>query len=367
MKKILIGLIVLVVSITSIYYVSLVFAFNLDLKADFALQEKRLEQLRLEPNQAVVESDFANFDLDNNTLRLNEVQVLATHNSYKTMPNMYFSKVIEVIWGQKVRNGHYGMPFLTDQLDSGIRGLELDITMYGDDFILIHDPITDWRSNGPSLRLALEEIKIWSDVNQNHAPINLMFQVRSTFSPFSNKFGGLTQGDLIALDALFEEIFGADMITPGEVKAGHSTLRQAVEIDGWPLFNDCKGKVYVTFLFDDKKAEQAYVNLDPTFSTQKGFIFARLNEGLKDYTAVILADNAFEEGLADLVSKNYILRTRIDEQFSHPEDRFKASIELGSVILATDYPEGNTYDNGYVCRLTTDGKTIIQRGSIVFD
>lgn len=362
MKYALISFVILLIA----YYISLIVVFNLNIREDYKAQADRIAALRLQPSAAVDESAFVNFDITNNTLRLNEIQVLSTHNSYKTMPNMYISKPLEVLFGDKVRNGQYGMPYLTEQLDNGIRGLEIDITKYGDDFILMHDPKTDWRTNGPDFRLALEEIKIWSDANVNHIPINIMLQVRSSWTMFSHKIGAIEEADLVILNDMLEDVFGRDgIIRPEDVIGDRDNLREAVENDGWPQLSDCMGKVYFAMLFDQKTTEAQYVAIDPSFKIQNSFIFTKIHE-MQDYSSIILADSPFADGLNGLIDKNYLLRTRVDVQHNHPIDRLQASITLGSTILATDYPVGNTYTDGYICKLTSDNKTIIARGSVTF-
>ena len=345
-----------------IYYTSLWFVFSADMKNDYAAQEAWINGLTDNPRAAVNEQNFADFDLSNNTLRLNEVQVLATHNSFKAMPNMYINGFLEIFSGDKVRAGQYGLPKLYDQLDSGIRGLEIDVTMYDGKLTTVHDPVTDWRTNTTDFRLALEEIKLWSQNNSGHYPLNIMVQVRDQWSPFTTKYSGLGEEGISELDSLFEEVFKDDIITPASVKGDAESLSEAVTTTGWPLVSDCIGKVYFTLLFSDVKNLDYYVALDPEFETQNGFIMTNpKQEELQDYTAVILADDPFYEEFPSLVAAGYLLRTRVDEQWKHEEERLNASIALGSAILATDYPKNNSYQDGYICVLKEEYKTIIMR------
>jgi hypothetical protein len=353
---------IVLLALCVIYYTSLWFVFSADMKNDYAAQEAWINELTDNPRAAVNEQNFADFDLNSNTLRLNEVQVLATHNSFKAMPNMYINGFVELFGGERTRKGQYGLPKLYDQLDSGIRGLEIDVTMYDGKITTVHDPITDWRTNTTDFRLALEEIRLWSDNNPNHYPLNIMVQVRDQWSPFTTKYSALGEEGISDLDALFEEVFGGNIITPAIVKGDADSLREAVTTTGWPLVTDCMGKVYFTLLFSDQENLDYYVALDPEFETQNGFIMTNPKEmEIENYTAVILADDPFGEGYSELVEEGYLLRTRIDEQWTHPEDRRAAAIALGSVILATDYPKNNSYPDGYICELKEGYKTIIAR------
>jgi len=350
-----------------LYYISLVVLFNIQNKNDFSAQKAYYEQLLAHPYEPIDEQNLANFDIESSELKLNEFSVLATHNSYKTMPTMYISYPLSWLFGQKVKNGWYEMQPFTEQLNQGYRGLELDVCCYDNKFLLMHSPIDDWNTHSPDFALALKEIKLWSDANPGHVPIHLMLQVRNQFSPYTYKFQRMTTERLQAMDALIEQVFGDAVITPKSIKGEHATLNEAVKTHPWPKVKDSLGKVYFTILFDSPKIEANYLDIDPTFATQQAFVFIRPKETPKSYSAFILADNPQAEGLVSLKEQGYILRTRIDEQFDHSPERFQAAIKLGATVLSTDYPIGNKYEDGYVCKLTAEGKTILANDSITFN
>lgn len=367
MKKVLkISAITLIaiLSLALVLYVSLVIVFNAELNREFKAQAQYIETLRKNPGQALDESSFVDFDLENNTLHLNEIQFLATHNSFKKLPSKFVNKPLE-LFSSKVKNGYYGYDSLTEQLNKGMRGLELDVTMYDGKFVLSHNAYTDWRTNGVDFSLALEEIKIWSDLNAGHIPLNLMIQVRDSWSPYNHKYGKYSFEDFVRLDKLLSTTFGEDgIIKPGDIIGESGTVRQGVEDGNWPLLSECRGKVFFAILFDKEKNVQNYIDIDPTFKTQRAFIMTSGNK-LKDYSAIVHADDARKDTqmLENLVSKNYILRSRIDEQFDYSADRRSASIDVGAVILATDHMEGSVLAKDYVCRLNGE-KTVIARGSL---
>ncbi|MGI6214021.1 MAG: Ca2+-dependent phosphoinositide-specific phospholipase C [Christensenellales bacterium] len=357
---------IVIVAAILCYFISLIIIFNVEVKKDFKAQQERLAGLLAEEREPVNEADFVNFDVQTSELKLNEMQVLATHNSYKTMPNMYISYPLSLIFGQKTRNGWYGMKHLSEQLDQGYRGVELDVTRYDNKFILMHDPVTDWRTNGIDFALALKEIKLWSDANPDHIPLHLMLQVRNAFCPYSLKFQTLKTEELQMMDALIKDTFGDGIITPGSVKGDYDTLQEAVLAGAWPKIKDSLGKVYFTILFDQEKVKQKYIDMDTSFATQQCFFYTKLDEEPNEYSAFILADDPLTEGLDRLIEDGYFIRTRIDEQYDHREERFQAAVNIGANILATDYPLGNLYDDGYECKLTQDFKTVLARGSVVY-
>lgn len=362
-KRIVVTILVLALG-ALLSYSALAILFNVELYNEFKAQKSHIEMLKTSGLPPIDEGAFANFDLNDNDLHLNEIQVLATHNSYKRIPNKVINFPSYLV-SQRTRNGYYGYESLTKQLDVGIRGLELDITMYGDKPVLMHWPPSDWRTNGPDFALALQEIKLWSQRNPNHTPINIMLQIRDTHSPYNHKYGKVSKQDLANIDKLFVDIFGDDgIITPADVKKDYDTMQDALEQNGWPLLKDCMGKVFFLALFDSSTNRDKYLDLDRSYMSQKAFILYKRNE-VCSYTAVILGDNATidTQQLVEFVNKNYIVRSRIDEQKSYSEERWRTTIDVGATILTTDHMVGGTYAKDYVCRLDGE-KTIIARGSI---
>lgn len=251
------------------FYLFLLAAFHSDLKQDFAAQEAWVHSLRELPRTPVDEQSFAAFDLADNDYKLNEVQFIATHNSFKAMPNPYIAGFLKLFSPGGVKKGEYGLPKLYDQLDSGIRGVELDVALYGDKLITVHNALNDWRTNTTDFGLALQEIKLWSDNNPGHFPLNVMVQVRNVWSIWSAKYHKFDSASIAGLNALFAEIFGDRLLRPADVKGDAPTLRDAVTASGWPLLRDCMGKVYVTLLIDEQANEDYFVNLDPLFLCTK--------------------------------------------------------------------------------------------------
>ena len=125
----------------------------------------------------VDEASFFEGDLDaalQNGMKLNELQMIATHNSYQTpavpaMQSVYGA--VDTLSGEHILHdaGHYNAQTLTVQLNGGIRSLELDIeaqrTTDGVTFTCQHLPNIDTATNSYSLELALEEIRLAADAD----------------------------------------------------------------------------------------------------------------------------------------------------------------------------------------------------------
>ena len=162
------------------------------------------------------------YHTQDSTLRLNDIRILASHNSYKKLPN---SKVIRFLSHFKKQLGaendpiqlDYGHSLIESQLsDFNIRGLELDI--YNDPkgklyrkrkinrfiwgqrvsakepklklpgFKVLHIPDIDFESNYLTLKDALIEIKKWSDKHPNHTPILINVEAKGSSAADESSF-----------------------------------------------------------------------------------------------------------------------------------------------------------------------------------
>ena len=76
------------------------------------------------------------------SLRVDEIQVLTTHNSYHIQPDVPLAGVADDAVD-------YEHPPLDEQLeDQGIRGFELDVVNHpADEFPVVHTPVVDANSN----------------------------------------------------------------------------------------------------------------------------------------------------------------------------------------------------------------------------
>ena len=107
------------------------------------------------------------YPLDN-VLRVNDVQVLGTHNSYHLRPDRSM---------QPDDASNYAHPPLDEQLDSGIRSLEIDV-QNGPDFPVYHSIIVDQSSNCPTFAGCLDTIAQWSSANPGHVPITVFVELK---------------------------------------------------------------------------------------------------------------------------------------------------------------------------------------------
>jgi len=351
-KKIFIGLAAAVGALVLIF-IGLVVYFNLIRIVDISKQENHMEELRqLYSNQytPVDEQQFVNFDLRANDLRLNEIQLLATHNSYKKYGSAIAKFLVGVVESfEEAESMKYGFNDLTDQLNHGVRSFELDLRYRSGDFEVTHVPLVDNSSTVPKFDLALEEIRLWSDHNPGHIPIIVLLELKGDWMILDPALSDFTGAELIELDDLIKEEFGDQLFTPADMIGSHDSLRQAVTKDGWPLLNDLLGQV-IFFLHPGQYTEP-FMQARPDFKTMGMFPAAR--DGDSDYASFIIHNNPHDlEYINELVASNYIVRTRLDSSLQICPERFQNGLLSGAQILTTDFgPNHHVRDTDYVAYL----------------
>ncbi len=328
--------------------------------------------------------------MDHN-LRLNDVQVIGTHNSYKLhMPPEEFA-------AHKAHDAHgadgldYGHRPLREQLDLGIRQLELDVwddpeggrwlhppgalrqgyatppwppaqaaLMAKPGFKVMHLADIDFRSNCVTFVACLSAIRTWSAAYPRHLPIMILINAKDgKLGPGSVPALKFDTAAFDRLDAEIRSVFKpAQLITPDEVQGKYPTLREAVHANNWPSLGRARGRVlFVLDESDDKVAlyrgTRASLEGRAMFPTIKedspaaGYI--TLNDPLAD-TARIHAD----------VAAGLLVRTRADadtvEARSGDTKRRDTAFASGAQYISTDYFEPDSRFGSY--RVRFDGGAI---------
>lgn len=335
-------------------FTGLVIYFSLIRVSDIKKQAKHVEELGLlykDNYTAIDEQQFVNFDLKNNDLRLNEIQLLATHNSYKKLGSTIAKFFIGL--GDSFAEANalkYGNNSLSDQLNHGVRSFELDLRYRKNDFEVMHVPLVDNSSTVPKLSLALEEIKLWSVHNPGHIPIMVLLELKDDWLFLDPALKDFTETELAQLNQLLKKTFGEKLFSPGDIAVPGKTLNQAVKENGWPPLNDLLGKVI--FILHPGKYTDIYVALDPGFATLAIFPAASNTDTDNTYASFIVHNEPQVEIINRLVSNNYIVRTRVDSDLKISPARFKNGLNSGAQILTTDFcPNHNFKHTDYVAYL----------------
>lgn len=303
-------------------------------------------------------------------VRLNQIQVIGSHNSYHAGLTAAVGAMLRQRNPKSFDELDYAHPTLAMQLDSGVRQLELDI--YGDarggrfahpfgaaiagtgappydpagmmlqpGYKVLHLQDIDYVSNCQPFTGCLAEVRNWSRAHPGHAPLFILVETKTqppipgvpmvAPEPF-------TEAALDALDAEVLSVFPRDaLITPDDVRGTWPTLREAVLHQGWPPLAAARGKV--VFLLDQTNVTATYTASHP--SLRGRVLFTNADPAAPDAAFVERNDGSPEE-IAALVRQGFLVRTRADvgthEGRTGETARRDAALASGAQMVSTDYP-----------------------------
>lgn len=320
---------------------------------DIQEQLDRIEQLEKDYKSGnytkVNESSFCDFDLGKacaDGVKYNEVSFLGTHNSYQKecVParQKLFQDASTVTFGLvKSEKATFSADYLTDQLNLGIRSIELDVeTVVADgkiSFVCSHAPVLDMPTHCYDFALALKEIKLWSDANPNHLPVTIIIEPKKVFIPDKNmRYFSCAYANELGEQAKL--IFGDTLITPADMMGNHSSLKEMREADGWMTLSETRGHVMI--LLHDTTVTDKYIEQDTSIKTQAMFPMLRYDSRDKDYASFLLINKAkdIQVQAAEVLAKKLVIRTRSDNFGSYKESDSQIALNSGAQIVSTDYP-----------------------------
>lgn len=320
---------------------------------DIQEQLDRIEQLEKDYKSGnytkVNENSFCDFDLGKacaDGVKYNEVSFLGTHNSYQKecVParQKLFQDASTVTFGLvKSEKATFSADYLTDQLNLGIRSIELDVeTVVADgkiSFVCSHAPVLDMPTHCYDFALALKEIKLWSDANPNHLPITIIIEPKKVFIPDKNMHY-FTCGYANELGEQAKAIFGDTLITPADMIGKHSSFKEMREADDWMTLSETRG--HVMLLLHDTTVTDKYIEQDTSIKTQAMFPMLRYDSRDKDYASFLLINKAkdIQVQAAEVLGKKLVIRTRSDNFGSYKESDSQIALNSGAQIVSTDYP-----------------------------
>jgi hypothetical protein len=222
---------------------------------------------------------FQGFSQFHDSIRLNEIRVLASHNSYKKKPD---PKVLRFLLRFKKQLGasndpiqlDYGHLPLSEQFDNyGVRGIEIDINydpkgglyskrklnlfipiirqrvkdkgMKEPGFKVLHISDVDYETNYLTLKDVLIELKKWSENHPNHSPLFVNIEAKATNpgdeSKFLRKLGfkKAIPFDSLAYEKLDQELFSVlsqtNILSPSNLKGNYSSIQKRIQNENWPF------------------------------------------------------------------------------------------------------------------------------------
>lgn len=307
-------------------------------------------------------------------LRMNDVQAIGTHNSYK------LALPVEELAAHRARDRRgadsidYGHRPLAEQLDLGMRGLEIDVyhdpqggrfleppgahrrgyaeppwspddlqRMQRPGFKVMHLADIDFRSSCVTLRTCLTIVRDWSRAHPRHVPILVLINAKDGRSgpgavpplPFDARA-------FDALDAEVREIFDSgQLLVPDQVQGDFPTLREAVRAGGWPTLGQARGKVL--FALDEEPRKVALYR-GARRSLEGRAMFVNTDEDSPAAAYLTLNDPVAEQArIVRAVADGYLVRTRADadtaEARSGDVHRKRAAFRSGAQYISTDYAQ----------------------------
>ncbi|MCW6533379.1 phosphatidylinositol-specific phospholipase C1-like protein [Sphingomonas lycopersici] len=307
---------------------------------------------------------------------MNDVQVVGSHNSFKArIPAAVMARLRAI--EPKLADGldYYHLP-LSQQLDAGVRQVELDIfadpaggryadpkgeqwareageatgfdraAMLRPGYKSFHIPDLDYLSTCVTLVRCLTEIDRWSRAHPDHLPIMITINAADTPSHRPGITDPLPLDNKQLLDALDAEIRsvlpGKRLITPDDVRGKAATLRDAVRAKGWPSLAAARGRIYI--LFDVRDAvSDAYRAGHPSLAGRAMFGWYPDDQ---PESAVQIVQDPLVDGakIRRWVTEGLIVRTRADantvEARTHDLSKAKAAMASGAQAVSTDYYPG---------------------------
>ncbi len=365
--------VVLILSIVLGFFA--IFPANMErLDEDIAEQIERIAQLEADyADGKIVPVDEASFfdgDLKKELesgIRFNELRFIATHNSYQTpatdeYKQLYYN-ISELTLGfVKPEKVEFWSQTLTQQLNCGIRSLEIDIETFDRNgnisFTCMHSPCIDMTTSCYDFALAMKEISMWSDNNPNHLPITIIIEPKSGFLPLED-MEAFNLDYAIALDETLRETLGEKLFTPADMLRNYENFGAMRAANDWCKAQDMLGKVLI--LLHECNVTEDYISRDISIKTQAMFPMLREDDIDRDCTSFILAnkpadflkinDNVLRE-------KKIIARTRADKFTDVSAEQRENALISGAQIVSTDYPPRDDLEADAYTVTFESGKTI---------
>lgn len=311
------------------------------------------------------------------SIRLNEIRVLASHNSYKKKPD---PKVLGFLSRFKKQLGSsndpmqldYGHLPLPQQFDEyGVRGIEIDINydpkgglyskrkinlfvpgirqhvvdeqMKEPGFKVLHIADVDYETNYLTFKDVLIELKKWSENHPGHSPLFVNIEAKGSNpgdeSKFLRKLGfkKAIPFDSIAYEKMDEEVFSilakANIFSPADLRGNFKSVQNRIQNDNWPNLSECLGKIIFILEGNNEHIYRQKAYQHPMF------VYGNSND---EHTAFVLRNDPIDrENEIRELTKKFIVRTRSDagtiEARNNDYKRFNSAWQSGAQIISTDY------------------------------
>ena len=329
--------------------------------------------------------------------RINHFQIIGSHNSYKkALPEE--SKRLFNLNGIDANKYAYYHNSLSDQLDLGLRHLELDVVydpqgglfakpliealsgqslltdtekqeLNQPGFKTLHIPDFDFASHCVLFKNCLQELKEWSVRHPDHHPIFILMNVKENNVNIEGATPPLTfdEDAYSDLDLAIASVLKEQLITPQDLIVNNLSLRNSIKSNGWPILKDTLGKFI--FIFDgNEKQKEIYRTGHPSLIGRT--MFASYDQNSPEAAIMIVNDplkGATE--IQNYVKSGFIVRTRSDSSYKDALNKnigkILSAFDSGAQIISTDYyPESPQQQDGFV--VSFKGPSFV-RNNVIFN
>ena len=303
-------------------------------------------------------------------LRLDQLQLVGTAESYKLRPDSAVLGLIRMGGKEAVQDVDYALPPIAAQLDADVRALAFDVAydpkggayknpagasmamdLLPDDYIkamskpgfkAIHVLDVDYRSSCLLLSECLQEVAAWSKAHPHHLPIVITLRTNDSKTPMPGATHPLPC-DEAALNALESEIkaaFTADQLfIPDQLQGRYPSLHDAAMAHAWPKLGAARGKSI--FVLDDSMAKmRAYQGHRASLEGRLMFVAADQASPLAAF--INIPDPVKDEArIRDAVKAGFMIITRADddthEARANNPARRNAAFASGAQIIRTNF------------------------------
>ncbi len=271
-------------------------------------------------------------DTPANLVRLHEVQVKGTHNSYHLEPSFPFDSSHE-----------YSHLPLDQQLgDQGVRAFELDVHQGLSELEVYHITVIDSDTTCDTFVDCVGVIEDWSTAHPEHMPIVVWIEVK-------DETGGLPINDMGPIDDDIRSVIDeAELLTPDDIQGDAESVRAALENEGWPYLDDLRGQVmFVLLNVDDDHADEYTYGYDNLGGRA---MFARADTDQFDLPWSAVAKlGASSSDVAEAHARHMLTATNVcgaDESDDDCFAQFEEAKEAGIHMMKDDFP-GPVSDRDY--------------------
>ena len=312
------------------------------------------------------------FSEKENPVKMNEIQVIGSHNSYKIAIEQPLWNYLFQSDSATAKALQYTHIPIEKQLDLGLRNLELDVlhdpkggyysNPKGLDIVkllgkktleydiekklsqpglkMFHIQDLDFRSHYLLFKEGLEAVKKWSDAHKKHTPIFILINAKDDNNRNLRQPLTFTKTALDSIDIEIRSVFDdSQLITPDLVRGEFTSLEEAILKKGWPDLDAVKGRIL--FVLDENETKiNRYIDGHPGLKNR--VLFVNSKEGSPE-AAFRVVNNPIKDFdyIKELVAKGYMVRTRADdgtiEARTNDYTKFEKAKASGAQVISTDY------------------------------